>query len=385
MITDGFNLPMLPPHAELETKAILKKLAEAHRHLAELKGVAATIPNENILLQTLALQEAKDSSEIENIVTTHDDLFKAQLADESVSPSAKEVARYVAALRVGFESVRKTGLITLNQILDIQRTLEQNAAGFRKLPGTALRNRATGEVVYTPPQDHAKIVELMGDLEKFINDPSRLDVDPLTKMAIIHYQFESIHPFYDGNGRTGRIINILYLVSNGLLNLPVLYLSRYIIQNKNDYYRLLQELRTKQAWEEWVLFMLEGVATTSRQTIQLITSIREIMLDYKHRIRKQFPRLYSQDLLNNLFRHPYTKISILQQELNVSRLTATRYLEKLVTAGFLQKYRYGRTNYYINTPLVNLFINLPRVSKSDETTQIESATETKRDDGSENK
>lgn len=379
---DGFNLPLLPPSVDFETKAILKKLVEANRHLAELKGVAATIPNENILIQTLALQEAKDSSEIENIVTTHDDLFKAELADESASPAAKEVSRYVNALRVGFVSVRKTGLITLNQILDIQRELEQNTAGFRKLPGTALRNKATGEVVYTPPQHPAQIAELMSDLELFINDPGRLDVDPLVKMAIIHYQFESIHPFYDGNGRTGRIINILYLVANGLLNLPVLYLSRYIIQNKGDYYRLLQEVRTKQAWEQWVLFMLEGIATTSRQTIQLITRIRDIMLDYKHRIREQFPSFYSQDLLNNLFRHPYTKISFLQRDLDVSRLTATRYLEKLVDAGFLEKHRRGRTNYYINTPLVELFVNLPRESKTDESIQVESATETKRNDDS---
>ena len=371
---NGFSLPLLPPSVDFETKAILKKLVEAHRYLAELKGVAATIPNENILIQALALQEAKDSSEIENIVTTHDDLFKAEFADESASPAAKEVSRYVNALRVGFVSVRETGLITLNQILDIQRELEQNTAGFRKLPGTALQNKATGEVVYTPPQHPEQIAKLVSDLELFINDPGRLDVDPLIKMAIIHYQFESIHPFYDGNGRTGRIINILYLVANGLLNLPVLYLSRYIIQNKGDYYRLLQEVRTKQVWEQWVLFMLESIATTSRQTIQLVTSIRSIMQDYKHRIREQFPGFYSQDLLNNLFCHPYTKISFIQRDLNVSRLTATRYLDKLVDAGFLEKHRHGRTNYYINTPLVELFVNLPGESKTDESIQIESAT-----------
>lgn len=372
-----FKLPLLPPPIDLETKTILKKLAEAHRHLAELKGVAASIPNENILIQTLALQEAKDSSEIENIVTTHDDLFKAQLADESAMPAAKEVAQYADALRVGFESVRASNLITLNQILQIHQTLEKNTAGFRKLPGTALRNRATGEVVYTPPQDHAAIMELMGDLETFINDPTRLDADPLIKMALIHYQFESIHPFYDGNGRTGRILNILYLVANGLLNLPILYLSRFIIQNKPDYYRLLQEVRTKNAWEEWVLFMLEGVAVTARQTTQLVTDIRGMMLDYKHRIRKQFPRMYSQDLINNLFRHPYTKISILQQEISVSRLTAARHLDKLTDAGFLEKRRVGRTNYYLNVPLVNLFLTLPKPPPMDAEDQIESATESR--------
>jgi cell filamentation protein, protein adenylyltransferase len=372
---NGFELKPLPPKVELETKAVLRKLAEAHRHLAELKGIAATIPNESILIQTLALQEAKDSSEIENIVTTHDDLFKAQLADESANPASKEVASYVAALRVGFESVRKTHLIGVNQILKIHRPLEKNDAGFRKLPGTALRNLATGGVVYTPPQHHDRIVELMTDLDSFINDPARLPVDPLVKMALIHYQFESIHPFYDGNGRTGRILNILYLVANGLLNLPVLYLSRFIIQNKPKYYGLLQAVRDREAWEEWILFMLEGVAVTSRQTTDLVIRIRDMVLDYKHRIRKQFPKLYSQDLLNNLFRHPYTKIAILQQDLSVSRLTATRYLDQLAAAGYLKKRRYGRVNYYINTPLVNLFVNLPRAPKLSAAEQIESTRE----------
>jgi Fic family protein len=368
----GYNIKPLPPAADLETKAILRKLVEANRHLAELKGIAATIPNESILIQTLSLQEAKDSSEIENIVTTHDDLFKAQLADETAKPAAKEVSRYVAALRVGFESVRARNLLTVNQILEIQRTLEQNDAGFRKLPGTALRNQATGEVVYTPPQEYDRIVELMTDLESFMNNPELLAADPLVKMAIIHYQFESIHPFYDGNGRTGRIINILYLVANGLLNLPVLYLSRFIIQNKPDYYRLLQAVRDREAWEDWILFMLEGVAVTSRQTIDLIVRIRDMMLDYKHRIREQFPKIYSQDLLNNLFRHPYTKIAILQADLSVSRLTATRYLDQLVAAGFLEKRRYGRVNYYLNTPLVNLFLNLPHAPQLPASEQIAS-------------
>jgi len=370
------QLQPLPPPVDLETKAILKKLPEAHRHLAELKGAASTIPNENILIQTLGLQEAKDSSEIENIVTTHDELFKAQIADENVGAPSKEVAQYAEALRVGFEAVRTSRLITIRQILEMQETLEKNDAGFRKVPGTALRNRSTGEVVYTPPQDHARILDLMSDLESFINEPARLDVDPLVKMALIHYQFESIHPFYDGNGRTGRIINILYLVANDLLNLPILYLSRFIIQNKPDYYRLLQEVRTRGAWEEWVLFMLDGIAATSRQTISLIESIRTMMLDYKHRIRRQFPRMYSQDLLNNLFRHPYTKIPILQKELSVSRLTATRYLDKLSDEGFLQKQRLGRSNYYLNIPLVNLFITLPPVPEPDPAIQIESVTET---------
>ncbi len=366
----GFDLQPISLTADIETRQVLRKLADAHRNLAELKGIAATIPNESILIQTLALQEAKDSSEIENIVTTHDDLFKAQLASESAKPAAKEVARYVSALHAGFLSVRKSRLITVNQILDIQKLLEQNDAGFRKLPGTALRNQATGEVIYTPPQEHDRIVKLMSDLDNFINKPARLAIDPLVKMAIIHYQFESIHPFYDGNGRTGRILNILYLLANDLLNLPVLYLSRFIIQNKSDYYRLLQAVREQGVWEEWILFMLEGVSSTSRQTIDLIVKIRDMMLDYKHRIRAQFPKLYSQDLLNNLFRHPYTKINLLQHELSISRLTASRYLDKLAQAGYLEKRRYGRANYYLNTPLVDLFLNLPRVPKLPASQQI---------------
>lgn len=356
----GYDLQPLPPPVDLETKPILRKLAEAHRHLAELKGIAASIPNESILIQTLALQEAKDSSEIENIVTTHDDLFRAQIAEVTANPAAKDVSRYVDALRVGFASVRKNGLVTVNQILEIQRTLEQNSAGFRKLPGTTLRNTQTGAVVYTPPQHPDAIIRLMSDLEGFINDPARMDADPLVKMALVHYQFESIHPFYDGNGCTGRILNILYLVVNGLLNLPILYLSRYIVQRKPDYYRLLQAVRDRQEWEAWVLFMLESVAVTSRQSIELIVAIRDLMFDYKHRIRKQFPKVYSQDLLNNLFRHPYTKIAILQQDLRVTRLTATRYLDRLAEAGYTEKRRIGRANYYINTPLVELLLNLPR-------------------------
>ena len=368
----GYDLQPLPGVLEVETTAVLKKLAEAHRHLAELKGMAVSLPNQTILIQTLSLQEAKDSSEIENIVTTHDDLFKAQISDAAAHPAAKEVARYVAALHVGFESVRKTGLITVNQILEIQQTLEQNDAGFRKLPGTVLRNLATGEPVYVPPQEHGRIVELMADLERVINDPNRLQVDPLVKMAILHYQFESIHPFYDGNGRTGRILNILYLVANGLLHLPVLYLSRYVIQRKSDYYRLLQAVRDRGAWEEWILFMLDGVVATSRQTIEIIARIRDMMLDYKHRIRAQFPKFYSQDLLNNLFRHPYTKIALLQRDLSVSRLTATRYLDRLAAAGYLEKRRAGRDNYYLNTPLVDLFLHLPRAPQYFTGPQIES-------------
>ncbi len=342
--------------SRFDTPAILKKLAESSRMLAELKGVAASIPNQGILINTLGLQEAKDSSEIENIVTTHDELFKDDLLPESVDDSvAKEVLRYRQALRIGFEQVRETGLLTSNHILLIQAELERNNAGYRKLPGTSLKS-SQGEVVYTPPQDPKEIIRLMVELENFINDSESYLVDPLIKMALIHHQFESIHPFYDGNGRTGRIINVLYLVKEQLLNIPVLYLSNYIVRNKSEYYRLLQAVRDDDAWEDWVLYMLEAVRATSEQTIKKINEIKVALFDYKHRIREKH-KFYSQDLINNLFTHPYTKIEFVMRDLNVSRLTATKYLDVLAEEAFLEKRRVGRINYYINIALNEILIN----------------------------
>lgn len=355
----GFELTMLPPKADLESKAVLKKLAQAHRFLAELKGISGTIPNQSILINTLALQEAKDSSAIENIITTHDELFQEELfADVASNAAAKEVHKYVVALKKGFELVHKTKLLTNAHILNIQAELEGNRAGFRKLPGTALKNQQTGETVYTPPQNAEDIIRLMSNLERFINDDNVSPLDPLVKMAAIHYQFESIHPFYDGNGRTGRIINILYLVQKELLNIPVLYLSRYIIQNKSEYYRLLQAVRDKGEWEDWILYMLDGIEKTACQTIAVVQGIGRAMLDYKHRIREQY-KFYSQDLLNNLFSHPYTKIEFIVRDLRVSRLTATKYLDTLASAGFLRKKKMGRSNYYINTVLFDLLTKVP--------------------------
>jgi Fic family protein len=351
----NYNVPLLPPDKELETKAVLKKLPAAHRYLAELKGKAATIPNENILINTLALQEAKDSSAIENIITTHDELYKAQLFNDLTrTASAKEVSNYAEALKHGFKLVRTNKILTINHILEIQRILEQNDAGFRKVPGTALVNQVTGETVYTPPQDYDTIVALMNNFATYLNDSEIYDVDPLVKMAMLHFQFETIHPFYDGNGRTGRIINILYLVLNSLLDLPILYLSRYIIRRKGDYYRLLQSVRTTGEWEEWILYMLDGVEQTSKETIVLIGEIKNLMQQYKHGIREKLNKIYSQDLLNNLFRHPYTKIEFIMNDLRVTRLTATRYLDLLVENGFLEKEKIGRTNFYINVPLFML-------------------------------
>ncbi|GAB2962123.1 Fic family protein [Hymenobacter coalescens] len=342
----------MPPATEIETKTVLKKLAEARAALAELKGVSKTIPNEGILLNTLPLQEAKDSSAVENIITTHDELFKAALQTEGIkSQAAKEVSNYAAALRLGFGLVQRYGFLSVNHVAHIQGELEQNNAGYRRLPGTTLKNQL-GEVVYMPPQDSAEIMRLMGNLEAYLNDDTLSDADPLVKMAVLHFQFESIHPFYDGNGRTGRILNILYLVLKGLLDIPVLYLSRYLIRHKADYYRHLQQVRDTDNWEPWLLYMLDGVAQTARETITLIGEMRELMQRTKQQLRNY--RFYSQDLLNNLFRHPYTRIEFVQQELGVSRITAAGYLNQLAADGLLQKQKLGVSNYYINQPLFDL-------------------------------
>jgi Fic family protein len=354
MTKSSKKLLPLPLDWDIETKTILKSLPSAHAALAELKGIASTMPNQSILINTLGLQEAKDSSAIENIITTHDDLYKSELnLDSYKSLNAKEVQNYIAATKTGFDLISKTGLLTNRIVLKIQEILEGNKAGFRKLPGTTLKNTSTGEIIYTPPQDPEEIKDLMSNLEKFINDKEACDFDPIVKMAIIHYQFESIHPFYDGNGRTGRIINILYLIQEKLQDLPILYLSNYIIKNKSDYYRLLQEVRTKNNWEEWLLFMIKAVNQTSRETIDLIINIRELMINYKHILRDNY-KFYSQDLLNNLFKHPYTKIEFIQRDLNVSRITAANYLNQLADDRLLTKKKLGTANYYINDPLFKL-------------------------------
>ena len=351
----GFRLDPLPVSVELETTVVLRQAARSHRALAELKGAAASIPNETILIDTLALQEAKDSSAIENIITTEDDLFQGDvISGQFPSPAAKEVYNYTAALKIGLQRVRQQGFLRLDDVLAIQAALEGNRAGLRKLPGTVLKNEQTGEVIYEPPQDPAAVERLLGNfLEHFHRDePS--DPDPLVQMAVLHYQFESIHPFYDGNGRTGRILNLLHLVLHGLLDLPVLYLSRYIVRNKTDYYRGLQTVRDAGEWEAWLLYLLRAVEQTSRETLTKVRGIRKLMQETKLRLRRDLPKIYSQDLLNNLFRHPYTKIEFIERDFGVSRPTATKYLVALTKAGFVRKTKLGRTNFYINQPLFAL-------------------------------
>ena len=375
-----YIIPNLPLPYDLETKAVLKQLNKANKMLAELKGLATTIPNEQILISSLTLQEAKESSEVENIVTTQDDLYRASISinQELQSAATKEVLNYREALQHGFNLVRKRQLLTNNVIKEIQERLECNRAGFRTVPGTVLK-RNDGTIVYTPPQDANEIAEYMKNLERFINDDSMCDFDPLVKMAIIHHQLESIHPFYDGNGRTGRIINVLYIVQNRLLDLPILYLSRYITRNKAEYYRLIQAIRDKNSdnaseWEEWILFMLRAVEETAFDTINLVKGIGKLMTDYKNILRPLFGKYYKHELLNNLFFHPYTKLEYFQRDMSISRQTASKYLDKIVSTGLLEKIKLGRENYYVNKGLMALFL-MGSIENIEETDTIESINE----------
>jgi Fic family protein len=355
---EKYQIPVLPLSKEVETKKVLKKVADARAALAELKGVHATVPNVGILLNTLALQEAKDSSAVENIITTHDELFRAELNLNLVkSVAAKEVQRYSLALKRGFELVQKNKLITTSVILELHELLEQNNAGYRRIPGTDLKNDKTKELVYTPPQSFDEIQKYMLNLVDYMNDESMDDLDHLVKMAIIHHQFESIHPFYDGNGRLGRIINILYLISKDLLDFPSLYLSRFINQNKGEYYRLLQGVRDNDLLEERILFILDAIISVSQQSVQLIKKIKLTMMEYKNAIRSKLPKIYSQDLINNLFKHPYTKIDFLQEDLKIIRQTSSKYLNEVADLedNLLSKMKIGREFYFINNGLMALF------------------------------
>ena len=347
------KLNNLPLAHQIETQKVLKKAISANRALANLNGVARIIPNSAILINSLVLQEAKDSSAIENIITTHDELYRANLDIESVTNEAKEVQNYKEALLRGFALVKDTKLLLKKHIVEIQAVLEQNDAGVRKQAGTNLKNSLTGEVIYTPPQDYETIQELLTNLENYINEPN--DIDPLVNMAIIHHQFESIHPFYDGNGRTGRIINILYLILKDLLDIPVLYLSRYIITHKADYYRLLSDVSFNDGLNEWILFMLRGVEEIARETIQTIKSIETLMNETKNIIIEQKPKIYSKDLLEALFYHPYTKKAFIVEHLKISRPTVTNYLNELENIGILSSKKIGKEIFYIHTKLFDLF------------------------------
>jgi len=344
----------LPLKKDIETKETLKKTILANKALAHLNGVAKIIPNQNILINSLILQEAKDSSEIENIITTHDELYLANISNEKLSKEVKEVKNYKEALLFGYDNVKKKKIITSNDIVNFQKILVKNNAGVRKQSGTILKNEITSETIYTPPQSYDEVMNLLQNLIEYINDDSLEDYDYLIKMGIIHFQFESIHPFYDGNGRSGRILNVLYLVLKDLLDLPILYLSRYIIQNKSNYYKLLQEVRIKNNWNSWIEFILEAVIQTSKETTILIENIEKLMLEIKYDLKKILPKIYSKDLVETLFLHPYTKIEFLVDKLQLSRQTSSKYLKEIEKIGILEEIKIGRNSYFINIKLFEL-------------------------------
>ena len=344
-------LEMLPIKKNLETKRVLKQLARASRALAELKGLAKIMPNQNILINAIMINEAKTSSSIENIVTTHDEIYKAMVKTVNTTPAAKEVIDYRSAIWEGFELVKRNQVINLNIIMKIQEKLEHNQAGVRSLPGTVIKNSITGETVYTPPQKKEEILKYISNLEEYINNDDA--IDPLIKLAIIHYQFESIHPFYDGNGRTGRIINILYLVLKELLDTPILYLSKYIIRNKLKYYELFNETRKSGNYEEWIIYFLIGLEETSEETIKIINKIREEILNMKYELKEK-TKIYSKELLESLFYEFYTKIPYIQEQLGVSDKTAQKYLDSLVGLGFLSSEKIGRERIYKNERLFKI-------------------------------
>lgn len=348
-----YQLPKLPPKVDLETRAVLKQLARANRALAELKGYSDTIPNKHILINAILINEAKDSSAIENIITTHDDLYKEISRPSTVNSAAKEVVSYRTALWKGYEQVKTNRMITTNMIIEIQGIIEKNRAGIRKLPGTIGLNESTGETIYTPPTGEENIRNLLSNLEIYINEDF-YDIDPLIRLAVIHYQFESIHPFYDGNGRTGRIINVLYLVLKELLDSPILYLSRYIINNKAAYYTLLQEVRTKGNWNDWIIYILSGIEETAEDTLKNVKRINAEVEAMSIEIKESLPKIYSKELVYLLFYEFYTKISYIETGLSVTRKTAASYLNALEQGGFLLSSKIGKERIYQNKRLYDL-------------------------------
>ena len=343
------DLPELPPRADLESRAILKQAIASNRVLANLRGLAGQIPNQGMLINSLVLQEARLSSEIENIVTTNDELYRADADDNGKTDShTKEVLRYRQALNYGFREL-KTRPLTTNLFVDIVQIIKEVALGIRKVPGTALKN-AHGEVIYTPPVGEELLRDKLANLEQFIH--ARDELDPLVKMAVTHYQFEAIHPFEDGNGRTGRILNVLFLVDQGLLDIPVLFLSRYIMANKNGYYEGLRGVTERQEWEGWILYMLKAVETTAQQTFDQVMRIRALMEQVREQVNTKAPGIYSKDLVETIFKHPYTKIQFLVDAGIAKRQTASSYLQTLANLGILRPSKQGREMYYINDALL---------------------------------
>ena len=348
------RLTLLPPNIELETKPVMRKLANARAALAEMKGVGQIIPNQAMLINTLTLREAKDSSEIENIVTTQDELYIAFATQQkSVNSQIKEVLNYREALWFGYNLIKERGILSTNDITSIQSKIIANNAGIRTQAGTQLKNAKTGQVIFTPPEGETVIRSLLKNLEDYINIDDE-NVDPLIKIAVIHYQFESIHPYYDGNGRTGRIINILYLVMKELLDIPILYLSSFIIKEKRDYYRLLSEIRDKENWEEWVLYILNGIEQTAKQTTVLIKSIKALLDETIEKVKTELPSIYSKDLVETIFEQAYCKVSTLVTKDMYERRTAMKYLRELEKIEVLKAVPRGNQVLFLNVKLYEL-------------------------------
>lgn len=347
------SLPELPPSGQIESIDILKKCISVTRSLAELKDLGKSIPNQAILIDSIVMQEARFSSEIENIVTTNDRLYKAASKEyPSVDPSTKEVLNYRAALKYGFEYIQNRPL-NKSTLIEITRILTNRRSVIRSVPGTKIVNPESGEVFYTPPEGKQRILGYLANLEDFLHKNTGLD--PLVKMCIAHYQFEAIHPFYDGNGRAGRIMNILYLVSENLLDLPVLYLSRYIIDNKQKYYLLLREVTEKNYWKKWILFLLEGIEQMSDSTAAKIREIHNLFLNTLEQAKKKLPaKVYSKELIEMIYMLPYIRISNLVEHDIAKRQTASEYLKALSDAGFLKLQTEGKEKIYINTELLSL-------------------------------
>jgi Fic family protein len=343
-------LPPLPPAAEIETRAVLKACIEARAALSELKQAGELIPNQAVLINSIPLLEAQASSEIENIVTTTDRLFQfADDRDAHADPATKEALRYRTALREGFSSLTERPLSTRTAI-DICQTIKGVAIDIRRTPGTALMNDRTGQVIYTPPEGEALIRDKLANWERFLHEAE--EIDPLVRMAIGHYQFEAIHPFVDGNGRTGRVLNLLYLVDKGLLDIPVLYLSKAIIEAKQDYYRLLLAVSTEHAWEPWILFMLAAVRSTAHWTTSRIKSIRSLIDETATRMKRDAPAIYSRELSELIFVQPYCRIANVIEAGIARRQTASAYLKQLTDIGLLNEVKVGREKLFINPALL---------------------------------
>jgi Fic family protein len=348
------KLEKLPPKREkIETVEILRQLSKSSKSLGELKGIAQTMSNQEMLINAVVLQEAKDSSEIENIITTQDELYKALTTKAEQNEQVKEVINYRKAIFLGHSLLKKQGFIRLKDLEYLQKTIVENNAGIRSMAGTVLKNDKTGEIVYTPPQEKTEILDLLGNFLEHFN-VTQDDLPPLINLAILHYQFESIHPFYDGNGRTGRILNILYLIINQLLDIPILYLSSYINENKSDYYRLLNQVNKSDDWEEYILYILKAIEVTANSTIKKINSINDLLIETIVLAQTKAPKIYRKELIELLFEHPYSKIEYVVQKLNVERKAASRYLSTLEEIGILTSEKIGRENVYLNTRLIEI-------------------------------